>query len=140
MPSAKTTQNPATTSKPTAQALRPGFISHTELASDDPAATKAWCQKVLGWKFAAPVQIPNGEYHTWSFQEGTGGGIRQTNPGEPGGSIPYAEVPDIKAAEAASRKAGAKTMMEPTQVPGSGGLICVVQAPGGVPIGFWAPR
>jgi hypothetical protein len=37
-----------------------GWITHTELASSDPASTKAWCSKVLGWTFkpsrlASPV-------------------------------------------------------------------------------------
>ena len=123
-----------------ARKVRPGYVSHTELASSDPAATKNWAQKVLGWSFGEPMQIPGGEYHMWRFDENSGGGIRKTNPGEPGGAIPYVEVPDIKAAEAAARKAGATTMMPPMEVPGSGGSICVVQAPGGVPVGFWAPK
>lgn len=28
-----------------------GWITHTDLASRDPGATKAWCAKVLGWTF-----------------------------------------------------------------------------------------
>jgi uncharacterized protein len=133
------TTNSSNTAPP-ARKVRPGFISHTELASSDPAATKAWCQKVLGWSFGEPMPLPEGEYHMWRFDEGSGGGIRAINPGEPGGAIPYVEVPDIKAAEAAARKAGGTTLMPPMEVPGAGGSICVVQAPGGVPIGFWSPN
>lgn len=29
-----------------------GWITHTDLASNDPAATKAWCAEVLGWTAA----------------------------------------------------------------------------------------
>lgn len=134
------TQKPVQDSTGPPRRVRPGFISHTELASSDPAATKAWAQKVLGWSFGEPMPIPGGEYHMWRFGEDSGGGIRMTNPGEPSGTIPYVEVPDIHAAEAAARKAGATTMMPPMEVPGAGGSICVVQAPGGVPIGFWAPK
>ncbi|MES2155035.1 MAG: VOC family protein [bacterium] len=133
----KQTQKPAASM--TSRKVRPGFISHTELASKDPAATKAWCQNVLGWQFGAPVATPNGDYHMWQFDEANGGGIRNTNAGEPGGTVPYAEVTDIKAAYAKAKKAGATEMMPPSEVPG-GGWIAIVQAPGSVPIGFWAPK
>jgi predicted enzyme related to lactoylglutathione lyase len=136
---ATTTQTSKPQSKTTSppRKIRPGFISHTELASNNPTATKAWCEKVLGWKFGDSMPSPNGPYHVWSFGENAGGGIRNTNPGEPGGTIPYAEVPDIKAAFAAAKKAGASEMLAPMEIPG-GGWMAVVQAPGGVPIGFWS--
>ena len=35
-----------------------GWITHTELASADPTATKAWCAKVLGWTFMPSVPMP----------------------------------------------------------------------------------
>ena len=35
-----------------------GWITHTELASSDPASTKAWCSKVLGWTFKPASQYP----------------------------------------------------------------------------------
>jgi hypothetical protein len=37
-----------------------GWITHTDLASNDPAATKAWCQKVLGWTFTLSLPVPGG--------------------------------------------------------------------------------
>jgi predicted enzyme related to lactoylglutathione lyase len=126
--------------KPAARKVRPGFVSHTELASADPAATKAWCQKALGWKFGEPMPTPFGPYHMWSFGQNMGGGIRANNPPEAPGSIPYVEVPDIKTAFAKATKEGATTMMPPDQIPGGAGWLAIVQAPGGVAIGFWAPK
>lgn len=38
-----------------------GWITHTDLASRDPAATKAWCAKVLGWTFKPSLPVPGGE-------------------------------------------------------------------------------
>ncbi len=119
--------------------IRPGYVSHTELASLNPEATKAWCQKVLGWKFGEPVTTPQGDYHMWKFDEGSGGGIRSNNPPENPGSVPYVEVPDVKAAFTAATKAGGSAMMPPDDVPG-GGKIAIVMAPGGVAIGFWGPK
>lgn len=39
-----------------------GYITHTELASDDPAATRVWCAPVLGWKFKPSFPTAGGEY------------------------------------------------------------------------------
>ena len=117
--------------------VRPGFISHTELASSDPAATKAWAEQALGWKFLDPMPTPQGPYHMWSFGENTGGGIRANNPPEVPGSIPYVEVSDIKRSYDKAVKAGATPMMPPEEIPGGMGWIAIVQAPGGPAIGFW---
>ena len=129
-----------TAAKPLTRKVRPGFISHTELASADPAATKAWCQAALGWKFGPSMAIPGGEYHMWTFGNDTGGGIRMNNPPEGPGSIPYVEVPDMKAAVAKATKAGATVMMPPDQIPGTTAWIAIVRAPGGVAFGYWAPK
>ena len=46
-----------------------GWITHTELASSDPASTKAWCSKVLGWTFKPSFPVPGGEYHLFAYSE-----------------------------------------------------------------------
>lgn len=120
--------------------VRQGVITHTEIASSNPEATRAWCQKVLGWKFES-MPTPTGPYHMWRFALGTGGGIRAVNPPETPGSIPYCEVKDIKAAYAKALEAGATSWMAPEQIPGGTmGWIAIVAAPGGVPIGFWGMK
>lgn len=120
--------------------LRPGVITHTELASTDPPATQAWCAKVLGWKFGETVPTPTGPYHMWRFENGTGGGIRANNPPEVPGSIPYCEVADIKATFSKALAGGAMEMLAPQQLPGGMGWIAIVAAPGGVAIGLWAMK
>lgn len=137
----KTTRKSAPTATPAAaRKIRPGFQSHTELASADPSATKEWCEVVLGWKFGDPMPTPQGPYHLWNFGDNMGGGIRVNSPPENPGTVPYAEVPDIKAAYARALKAGATVMFPPDEIPGGQGWIAIVQAPGGVPIGLWAPK
>ena len=125
---------------PPPRPIRPGYISHTELASANPLATKVWCQEVLGWKFLESVPTPTGPYHMWSFENNSGGGIRSNNPPENPGSIPYVEVSDIQAAFAKALRAGATKMFPPDEIPGGMGWIAVVQAPGGVVFGFWGPK
>lgn len=120
--------------------VRPGQITHTELASADPAATKEWCARVLGWEFGPSMPTPAGPYDMWRFDNGTGGGLRANNPPEVPGSIPYCEVEDIQATYATALAAGAQEMLAPEQLPGGMGWIAIVAAPGGVAIGFWGVK
>ncbi len=120
--------------------IRHGLITHTELASADPPATKAWCESVLGWKFGDPVPTMSGPYHMWRFPNDTGGGIRENNPPEVPGSIPYCEVHDIREAFDKALAAGATEMVPPMQLPSGMGWIAIVSAPGGVAFGFWSMR
>jgi predicted enzyme related to lactoylglutathione lyase len=126
---------------PTARRVRDGFISHTEFASTDPAATRQWCETVFRWKFAEPVPTPVGPYEMWALQDkSSGGGIRKNNPPETPGTVPYVEVTDIKVAYNRALKAGAIEMAAPDEIPGGAGWIAIVQAPGGVAVGLWGPK
>jgi uncharacterized protein len=115
-----------------------GWITHTELASADPAATKAWCANVLGWTFKPSFPMPGGEYHLFAYSDKGGGGIRPNNPPEVPGSIPYVHVADTRAAFEKALREGAEEMVPPMQVM-EGVTIAIVRAPGGVPIGFSGP-
>lgn len=138
-PSGRTAKRSTTAKRaPSTPKIRPGFVSHTELASADPPATKAWAERVLGWEFSDPVPSPSGDYHMWRHLQGTGGGIRANNGLESPGSVPYAEVANVADAYRKALAAGAQDMMAPSPVPG-GGSIAVVVAPGGIQFGFWGP-
>jgi predicted enzyme related to lactoylglutathione lyase len=115
-----------------------GWVTHTELASADPAATKAWCAKVLGWTFLPSFPTPDGEYHLFAYSDKGGGGIRKNNPPEVPGSIPYVHVEDAQAAFDKALSEGAEEMLSPTRVM-EGVTVAIVRAPGGVPIGFSGP-
>lgn len=93
--------------------VRQGVITHTEFASHNPDATRAWCQKALGWKFVQAMSTPAGPYHMWQFDNGTGGGIRANNPPELPGTIPYCEVANIRTAFSKAIAAGATEMLDP---------------------------
>ena len=115
-----------------------GWITHTDLASRDPAATKAWAAKVLGWTFRPPFKGPAGEIHLFAYSEQGGGGIRPLSPPEIPGSIPYIHVADCQASYDKALSEGAEEMMSPTRVM-EGVTVAIVRAPGGVPIGFSGP-
>ena len=116
-----------------------GWITHTDLASSDPAATKAWCAKVLGWTFKPSFPMPGGgEYHLFAYSEMGGGGIRPNNPPEIPGTIPYIHVENARAAFEKAIREGAEEMLAPERVM-EGVTVAIVRAPGGVPIGFSGP-
>ena len=135
-----TTRKRSAARRPAAPPLRTGMVTHSELVSANPDATVAWAKKALGWKFGAAMPTPGGPYHMWRHDSGTGGGIRATMPKEVSGSVPYVEVPRIRAAYDKAIGAGATMMMEPSEIPGGMGWIATVSAPGGVPVGLWAPK
>lgn len=115
-----------------------GWITHTDLASNSPAATRAWAAKVLGWNFRPPMQMPNGEMHFFTYSDQGGGAIRPNNPPEIPGSIPYIHVADCQASYDKALKEGAEEMLSPTRVM-EGVTVAIVRAPGGVPIGLSGP-
>lgn len=115
-----------------------GWITHTDLASDDPEATKEWCAHVLGWAFRPPFASPGGDVHLFTYSDKGGGAVRRISPPEIPGSIPYIHVPDARAAYEKALQSGAEEMLSPIRVM-EGVTVAVVRAPGGVPIGFSGP-
>ena len=115
-----------------------GWITHTDLSSTDPAATRNWCAEVFGWSFQPPFPTPGGDYHLFAYSEAGGGGIRHTAPGELPGSTPTVHVADTHAAYDAAIAAGAEPVSAPTKVM-EGVCIATVRAPGGVVIGLSGP-
>jgi predicted enzyme related to lactoylglutathione lyase len=112
-----------------------GWITHTELASADPQATRRWCAKVLGWEFRESLDLPDGEYQLFHYSDLGGGGIRATRGAEPPGSTPTVHVPDCRKAFDKAVREGAEVVEGPRQVmPGT--VIALVRAPGGVLIGL----
>jgi predicted enzyme related to lactoylglutathione lyase len=115
-----------------------GSITHTDLSSLDPSATREWCAAVLGWAFQPPFPTPAGDYHLFAYSDTGGGGIRQTPPDERPGSTPTVHVEDAQAAYDAALRAGAESVSPPTKVM-DGVCIAMVRAPGGVLIGLSGP-
>src|SRR5687767_9093607 len=90
-----------------------GHITHTDLRSDDPEATIAWCQRVFGWTFRPPFPSPAGDYHLFAYSDQGGGGVRRTSAGETSGATPFVHVEDCHTAYAEALAAGAEGLAEP---------------------------
>jgi hypothetical protein len=115
-----------------------GWITHTEFASTDPAATREWCVRALGWTFRPSFPTPNGEYHLFAFSDTGGGGIHKASPAEMPGSIPVVHVEDARAAFEKAISEGAQEISAPERVM-EGVTVAIVRAPGGVTIGLSGP-
>lgn len=115
-----------------------GWITHTELISTEPEATRNWCAEVLGWTFPPPMATPAGDYHLFAYSDVGGGGIRGTTPGEAPGSTPTVHVDDAQAAYDAALAAGAESIQPPMRIM-AGVCVALVRAPGGVLVGFSGP-
>ena len=137
-PTAKKAAKPTTELKHSPTPGLYGWITHTDLASSNPAATKSWAEKVLGWKFGMTMQTPNGDMYFFTYSDKGGGAVRANNPPEIPGSIPYIHVADCQASYDRALKEGAEEMMSPTRVM-EGVTVAIVRAPGGVPVGFSGP-
>ncbi|HUR61306.1 MAG TPA: hypothetical protein VM286_02950 [Candidatus Thermoplasmatota archaeon] len=125
--SSQTSQSTTRTGAATRPTARPGFISHTEFASRDPAATRAFCERLFGWQFET-LDGPTGPYHMFRFG-GEGGnepssGYGGTGLGSSGpvGSRPGAS-PSGSAGSNASARIDASTGNAPSTTPASGGGI-----------------
>ena len=116
-----------------------GWITHTELQSADPLATKSWCAKVLGWTFTQTMPTPEGgDYHLFAYSDQGGGGVRGLMPNESPGSSFTVHVADAHAAYARALSEGAEPVTPPFRVM-EGVTVAVVKAPGGVRVGFSGP-
>lgn len=115
-----------------------GWITHTDLSSRDPAATRDWAAQVFGWRFMPPMPMGEGEYHLFAYAEQGGGGIRRTERDETPGALPYVHVADAQEAFDRAVQAGAEPVRPPDRIM-EGVTIAIVRAPGGVLVGISGP-
>ncbi len=115
-----------------------GWITHTDITSNNAEATKEWCAKVLGWKFVGSMPTPTGEYHMFAYSDKGGGGVHGASASEAPSNTPYVYVRDARATFESALAAGAETIQAPEDM---GDLVttAIVRAPGGVVIGLSSP-
>jgi len=113
-------------------------MEHAELVSKDPAATQKFLEKAFGLKFT--VMGPDmGNYRMHGRNEGVPNnaiGIREPMGPEHPGTIAYLTVPNIDEAISAAKAAGAKIVLEKTEVP-KVGFTAIYIAPGEVTQGLF---
>jgi hypothetical protein len=116
-----------------------GWITHTDLTSRDPAATRAWCERVFGWSFRPSFSMADGrEYHLFAYSDKGGGGIAPAGPTEAPSSTPFVHVASTTTAFENALRAGAESVVAPHRVM-EGVTLALVRAPGGIVIGLSGP-
>ena len=111
-----------------------GGVAFTELASDDPPATRRFCEEVFGWKFRT-LQMPAGEYLAYETPDGQGG-IRAVGASESPSSLSYVRVADLEEARRRVEAAGAQIALSRVDVPGMGSFFWF-RVPGGPLLACW---
>lgn len=110
-----------------------GSVTHFELYSDDPEATRAFHEAVFGWGFE-PVE--GSDYVTVRPPTPPYGGMMAATDEMPVGTLLYLLVEDAAAAVETIEAAGGAVLREPFPVEGWG-TMAVFEAPGGTPLAVW---
>ncbi|HEV8049267.1 MAG TPA: hypothetical protein VGP88_01605 [Thermoplasmata archaeon] len=109
---------------------------HVEYASSDPAATRRFLEKIVGFHFDVMENLGGYGMRKDEVKRGSGTGVRITEKGESPGTIAYLTVMNIDESLAAAQKEGAKVVMPKMEIPGMG-WHAVVHAPGNVMVGLY---
>ena len=111
-------------------------IVHLELHTGDLPAALALYTELCGWP-TQHVASGSGSYLALELGTGFGGGIVECATQRPLW-LPYAEVPDIRAATERARTLGARILLEPRE--GPAGWRSVVATLTGAELAFWQPK
>ena len=117
-----------------------GMLAHTELASEDPAATKKFLGRAFGWKFET-VKPASRRMVSYETPGGSRGSIRPTRQGENPSSVNYVLVTDLDSSASKIRELGGEIVMPRVDIPGMGSFFWF-KVPGGPVLACWqdAPK
>ncbi|MCI4368403.1 MAG: VOC family protein [Thermoplasmata archaeon] len=119
----------------TPPALGPASFAFTEMASEDPARSRRFLERVFGWRFRATV-MPQGEYLAFEAPDGGRGGIRPTRSTESPSSLSYVRVSDLDSAQAQVEREGGTIVLPRVDVPKMGSFFWF-KIPGGPILACW---
>lgn len=109
---------------------------HIELATDDLTAAKSFYRNLFDWKLA---DMPGGmEYTMLDVGKGTGGGMMKKPMAEaPTAWTPYVAVEDVNETLEKAKDAGARVVVERTEIGDGMGAFGVLIDPTGAALGVW---
>lgn len=110
-------------------------FAFTEMASEDPGATRQFLERAFNWRFRS-VAMPQGTYLSFDIPGGGRGGIRPTRPTEAPSSLSYIRVTDLEAARRRVESAGGSIVLARVDVPGMGSFFWF-KVPGGPVLACW---
>lgn len=113
----------------------PTSLAFTEMASEDPRATRRFLERAFGWNFRSSA-MPQGEYLSFDIPGGGRGGVRPTRPSEPASTLSYIRVPDLDQARTRVERAGGTIVLPRVDVPNMGSFFWF-KIPGGPVLACW---
>lgn len=108
-----------------------------ELTSPDPAASAAFYSGLMGWTWA-DSGMPGMDYRLASRGAGQIAGMTKAEPGQPLGWLIYYAVDDCDATAAQAAGLGAKIIVPPADIPGTGRFSILID-PQGAGFGLLQP-
>jgi len=110
-----------------------GEFCWNELLTSDQAAAFDFYSKIFGWKIIQDMDMgPMGTYRVFGIGDKQMGGMMTIPKGQrtPPMWLYYTEIPDLDSALARATKNGAKVMNGPTEVPGGGRIVQLMDPQG----------
>lgn len=95
---------------------KPGSVTHLEIRSTDPEKTKAFYNRVFGWKFQ---DMPAMNYTMWEAPSGMGGGLMKPD-NLPPGILTYLLSKNIEHDLPKITAEGGNVLMPKTEIPQMG--------------------
>jgi|GEM_PF-462147 len=110
-----------------------GSITHVELYSEDPEATRAFHEAVFNWTFEA---MEESDYLLFEGPTPPFGGIMEATDEMPVGTLLYLLAEDAEGTIEAIDDAGGSVLREPFPIEGWG-TMALFEAPGGTALAVW---
>lgn len=110
----------------------PGALCWTELSTKDPAAAGKFYAALFGWTAKASAMGDMGTYTEFSADGTTVGGMMQMPQGMekiPSYWMPYFYVASCNAAVGRANELGARSLVQPTDLPGERGRFAILADP-----------
>jgi len=110
-----------------------GSLNWTQLNTSDAAAAKKFYTGLIGWKTQEnPMPGGGGTYTIWLKADGPAGGMMQMPPGSQGPPhwLPYFAVADVDKTHQKATTLGAKTFVQPKDIPGTGRFAVIADPQG----------
>lgn len=114
-------------------APEPGSVTHFELYTEDPDATRAFHEAVFGWAFET---IDDGAYTMIRPPTPPYGGLMAATDDMPAGTLAYLLAESAEDTCDAIEDAGGRVLREPFEIEGWG-TMAVFEAPGGIVQAVW---
>lgn len=116
----------------------PGTPAWVEVSAEDPAASREFYGRLLGWSFEVSLDPLNHGYTVARHGGERVAGLYEASDGVPPGWLLYLHAPDVDAVRDRVAALGGQVVAGPVDLPGSGRALLATD-PTGAAVGFWQP-